>query len=332
MSSKFPNVLRSFHLPSAGSSFASGYLKISGILSYTFPKSPLLVVVRSSIMPNDRVGWLRNFGGRSFLPSVFSRSCTYHGTNNVTPFHDIESVFPFDLHFDWEQCDDMKKITPKHLKTTLLGVIPIPKWLLSIDMSLLPSDESTGWTLTMRVSSLGGYLTALGYDGEMRIVQSDTNYIKGFHHLVLYDGHCNMCNASVDFLMKFDTQGRFIYCAQSDPEAHTLLRMHGFEPPPSLSEDGEDGSVLLLTADGELIDKAHAPLYALKLLGFPFNLIGQIGLFVPRSVSDTVYDAIARRRYAMFGKTPTCRVPTREERGRFLHRTVKTAKLKLKYT
>ena len=121
--------------------------------------------------------------------------------------------------------------------------------------------------------------------------------------------------------MYFDTQQRFIFCSQSDPEANKILQSHGFPPLPPLAEDGQDGSVLLLSADGQLMDKSRAPLHALKLLGFPFNIIGQIGLMIPNKLRDVVYDAIAVRRYAMFGKKSTCRIPTAKERQSFLHTT-----------
>jgi predicted DCC family thiol-disulfide oxidoreductase YuxK len=120
--------------------------------------------------------------------------------------------------------------------------------------------------------------------------------------------------------MRFDTQKRFIYCAQNDPVAHEVLLAHGHQPPKELSSSGEDGSVLLLAADGELIDKAHAPLYALKFLGFPWNILASVALLIPRSISDVLYDAVAKRRYALFGKKSTCRIPTKEEKECFLHR------------
>jgi hypothetical protein len=194
MSSKFPRVVRDFHLPQSNRpSFVSGSLQVSGLLSFLFPKSPVNVVVRSKLQKQtDEVYWLRNFGGRLFIPSVYSRSIplidALHDQKEIppSPLHDVESVFPFHFHLDWEGCqtNDTLKISPKLLKTTLLGIIPVPKLLLAFNLSLIPLRDNSGWTLSFDVNTFGGLIKALGYDGELRPVTTDTNYISGFHHLV----------------------------------------------------------------------------------------------------------------------------------------------------
>ena len=75
-------------------------------------------------------------------------------------------------------------------------------------------------------------------------------------------------------------------------------------------------SILLRDRDG-LHRKSDAVLRILVGLGGPWRLLGLLRL-VPRPLRDIAYDFIARNRYRWFGKRDTCRMPTPEERERFL--------------
>jgi len=74
----------------------------------------------------------------------------------------------------------------------------------------------------------------------------------------------------------------------------------------------------LVFQDGtELYLYSTAALRLASYLGFPWSLVSVL-LLVPRPLRDTVYRFVARHRYDWFGKSETCRLPTPEERGRFL--------------
>ena len=140
-------------------------------------------------------------------------------------------------------------------------------------------------------------------------------YIPGFHHLLLFDGQCNLCNASVDFVLRFDTQRRFVFCAQQSPAAAEALHELGHVLPPLGSEDD---SVLLLAADGELYEGSTAALHAGAALSWPLSWLALLGLAVPSPLRDATYRFVGRRRYVWFGRSDTCRLPTPAERLRFL--------------
>ncbi|MBD2846460.1 thiol-disulfide oxidoreductase DCC family protein [Paenibacillus sp. IB182496] len=125
--------------------------------------------------------------------------------------------------------------------------------------------------------------------------------------IVLFDGVCNFCNSSVQFVLKRDPEGRFRYAPlQSEPGAR-LLREHGIS--------GIDSFVLI--EGGRAYVKSEAALRVCRSLPGLWKLLALLRI-VPRPLRDAVYDAIARRRDRWFGARASCMLPTPEQRGRFL--------------
>ena len=90
-----------------------------------------------------------------------------------------------------------------------------------------------------------------------------------------------------------------------------------------LLKEGENDSVLVLSAEGILLEKSDAALRAGEVLGGSWRMLSHAILCrkpLPKAVRDWMYDIIGRNRYTCkwFGKKDTCRIPTLEERQRFL--------------
>ena len=81
---------------------------------------------------------------------------------------------------------------------------------------------------------------------------------------------------------------------------------------------GEDDSVLLLAADGRLHSYSSAALHAGAALGGAWAVLATLAMAVPTPLRDAAYNYIGRRRYRWFGRSDVCRLPTPEERRRFL--------------
>ena len=147
-------------------------------------------------------------------------------------------------------------------------------------------------------------------------------YVPGFHHLLLYDGACNLCNASVDFVLRNDAAERYIFVPQQSPAASEALRLAGKrnEICNEICNGGSAaGSVLLLTADGELHERSGAALRVGLALGWPWSPMAALAMLVPSVLRDAVYDWVGRNRYRMFGKRESfSRSPSASERKRFL--------------
>lgn len=127
--------------------------------------------------------------------------------------------------------------------------------------------------------------------------------------IVLFDGVCNFCNASVNFVIDRDPHASFKFGALQSEEGVQLLSELGITP------DYLDS--ILLVENGKVFKDSTAALkIAKKLSGLWPILYGFI--VVPAPVRDLVYRWIARNRYKWFGKMDSCRLPTPEYRARFI--------------
>ncbi len=127
--------------------------------------------------------------------------------------------------------------------------------------------------------------------------------------VIVFDGVCNLCNASVDLILRRDARQAFLFASNQSSEGRDLLTRHGVDP--------SDVSTIYLIEDGLAFSRSTAALRIARRLRFPWNLAYGL-ILIPRPVRDFLYRLIARNRYRLFGKRETCRLPTPEERERFL--------------
>jgi predicted DCC family thiol-disulfide oxidoreductase YuxK len=128
--------------------------------------------------------------------------------------------------------------------------------------------------------------------------------------IVLFDGVCNLCNSSVLFIVKRDSQSKLKFASlQSDYGAEQMKRFN--LPPSSLN------SVLLIKS-GQLFQKSNAALEIARMLDgmWPGMYAFKI---VPLFIRDFIYDWIAKNRYRWFGKKEECMIPTPEMKARFVN-------------
>lgn len=127
--------------------------------------------------------------------------------------------------------------------------------------------------------------------------------------VILFDGICNLCNASVDFVIERDRREVFRFASLQGKTGQILLREH------QLPDDAMD--TVILIEGGKPYTRSTAALRIARRLSFPYPLLS-IFLAVPSFLRNLVYDIVARNRYRWFGRTDTCRVPTPELSARFL--------------
>lgn len=126
--------------------------------------------------------------------------------------------------------------------------------------------------------------------------------------IVLFDGVCNLCDASVRFIHRHDAAGRFRFAALQSSVGIELRRRHGL--PPSLDS-------IVLVADGNVYERSTAAVRIAGQLRFPARLLSVFRV-VPRFIRDPVYDWVARNRYRWFGRRDVCSLPPEGLRERFL--------------
>lgn len=129
------------------------------------------------------------------------------------------------------------------------------------------------------------------------------------HPVLLFDGVCNLCNASVQWVLLRDHKGIFRFAPLQEETGKALLRAHG------LSAEHFD-SVVLVTPE-RVFTHSDAVLEVLRRLGGWWTLPAALRV-LPRSLRDTVYRWIARNRYRLFGRRDACMMPRPEWKARFL--------------
>ncbi len=129
------------------------------------------------------------------------------------------------------------------------------------------------------------------------------------HSIVLFDGVCNLCNRSVQFIIKRDTRDRFRFAALQGKTGQALLTRH------QLPADSFNSFILV--EEDRIYTRSTGALQMLKRLGAPWSLCYAF-ILVPRFIRDWVYNRIARNRYRWFGKKESCMIPTPELKNKFL--------------
>ncbi len=127
--------------------------------------------------------------------------------------------------------------------------------------------------------------------------------------IVLFDGVCNVCNASVNFVIDRDPRGRVKFAPLQSAIGQELLARHGLPT--------TDFDTMVLIVDGRAYTRSSAALRLLAKLKQPWPLLFPM-ILIPPPLRDLGYNLIANNRYRWFGREEACRVPTPELRERFL--------------
>jgi predicted DCC family thiol-disulfide oxidoreductase YuxK len=127
--------------------------------------------------------------------------------------------------------------------------------------------------------------------------------------IILFDGVCNFCNGSVNFIIDRDPTGYFKFAPLQSEIGEQLLKEHGIDKT-------QTDSVVLIENDTVYTYSTAALRVARKLSGAWNWLYGFT--VVPKFIRDFAYKLFAKNRYRMFGKQEACMLPTPEIRARFL--------------
>jgi predicted DCC family thiol-disulfide oxidoreductase YuxK len=137
--------------------------------------------------------------------------------------------------------------------------------------------------------------------------------------LVIFDGHCGFCNASVLWFLRRDRHDRLRFVPSESAKVSSLLARHGWA-----ATDLASGSSTILVVRGfggeneRVFTRSAAGRELLGELPQPWQAVGVVFGWVPRQLRDFGYRLVARWRYRIWGRLETCPVPTAAERERFL--------------
>lgn len=129
------------------------------------------------------------------------------------------------------------------------------------------------------------------------------------YSIILFDGVCNFCNYWVNFIIDRDKENRFKFAALQSEKGRELLEKY------SLPTNDFDSFILI--SNKKIFKKSLAAFEIAKnLSGWPKILL--LISFLPQSFTDWIYSLVANNRYKFFGKKDSCRIPTEEEKAKFL--------------
>ena len=128
--------------------------------------------------------------------------------------------------------------------------------------------------------------------------------------IILFDGVCNLCNASVIFVLQNERKPVFQFASIQSEEGKELLKACGF--PDDYSQ------AVILIENGTMYSGSTAALRIGQQLRFPWSFLSHAGFLVPGFIRDWVYGQIAKHRYRWFGKRDVCMAPTGDLKARFL--------------
>ncbi|MHB1082067.1 MAG: thiol-disulfide oxidoreductase DCC family protein [Prosthecobacter sp.] len=128
-------------------------------------------------------------------------------------------------------------------------------------------------------------------------------------HLLLFDGICHLCDASVRFIVKRDPTGKIKFAPIQSPLGSQLYAQHDLDP-------AAPSAMLFITPRGAF-KASDAALEIARTLGGPWKL-ALICKLLPCALRDAAYYFIARHRYRWFGKDESCMMPTPELKTRML--------------
>ena len=128
--------------------------------------------------------------------------------------------------------------------------------------------------------------------------------------LILFDGVCNLCNSSINYVIKHDTNNVFMFAPLQGIAGKELINQFKINT-------SKTDSILLYSEEKGLKTKSSAALAIASKLGFPRNLLC-IFYIIPPFIRNWVYNYIAKNRYNWYGKKDSCMMPTAELKSRFL--------------
>lgn len=113
------------------------------------------------------------------------------------------------------------------------------------------------------------------------------------HPIILFDGVCNLCSSSVQFVIKHDSEQKFKFASLQSDIAKSILQ--------DFAAASTSFNSVILVEEGKVYYRSTAALRIAKQLSFPYNLLYAF-IIVPPFIRNLVYDYIAKNRYQWFGK------------------------------
>lgn len=128
--------------------------------------------------------------------------------------------------------------------------------------------------------------------------------------IILFDGVCNLCDSTVQFIIKHDKKDVFRFVALQSDLGQEIIKYIGIDT-------SKTDSIILYEPGQAYYYKAEAALKIAGELGGTYSLMGAFSI-LPKWLNNKVYEYVARNRYKWYGKKEECMIPTPEMKSKFL--------------
>jgi predicted DCC family thiol-disulfide oxidoreductase YuxK len=133
------------------------------------------------------------------------------------------------------------------------------------------------------------------------------------HPVILFDGVCNLCSASVQYVIKHDPKKIFRFASLQSSFAQKILSNHNLPLNTYHS--------FILFENNKIYTRSTAALMVAKRLNGFVKMLAAF-IIIPKFIRDGVYNIIAKKRYKWFGRKNECWIPTPELKNLFLDASV----------
>jgi predicted DCC family thiol-disulfide oxidoreductase YuxK len=128
--------------------------------------------------------------------------------------------------------------------------------------------------------------------------------------IILFDGVCNLCDKTVQFVIENDRKDQFRFVALQSELGQQILKHIGINP-------ANIDSVILYQPGIAYYYKSAAAIEIARSLGGFFHF-GTVFKLIPTEIRNRLYDYVAKNRYKWYGKKETCLVPSTQNINKFL--------------
>ncbi|MEM9661708.1 MAG: DCC1-like thiol-disulfide oxidoreductase family protein [Planctomycetota bacterium] len=139
---------------------------------------------------------------------------------------------------------------------------------------------------------------------------TEPNTVDSATTVVLFDGVCNLCNRSINWIIDRDPASRIRYLPLQSQAGRALAEHAGLHP--------EHLTTMVAIRSGQVMKRSSAALHIGTRIESPLALLSRAFLLIPAVLRDLGYRVVAHSRYVLFGKMDACRVPTPDLASRFL--------------
>ena len=128
-------------------------------------------------------------------------------------------------------------------------------------------------------------------------------------YIIIFDGICNLCNATVLFLINRDKKNIFKFVSMQSDIAKQIFKEYNI--------NFKNLDTIIFIEKNDFYIKSDAIIRIFKKLNYPWKVFYFLK-FIPKFIRDRIYDIVANNRYNWFGRRNTCMIPSNETKSKFL--------------